>query len=252
MLRFIDCNCAVGLSVAAHDFLVCDPAEIERIERKCGIITAFAHHIASFDLHPIDGNLAIDSVCAKNGFFHPVWVLIPNDTGEFYDPPLLMQLMKQRNVHMARIFPRYNDHGFLLTEFCSGSLISALVEAGIPLLIDAEQTEWDMIHALMSDFPKLTLIVTNVYYRQGRIVLSLLKKHKNFYCETSGLRSFGLLQTFCESASAEQLVFGTGMGLYSAGSAVAMIAYAGISWREKEAIAYGNLCRILEMDVYSF
>ena len=249
MLRFIDCNCMVGLPATAHEFKICLPDEIEYIERKFGITASYAYHIAAFDLHPIDGNHAIDTVCESNSFFRPVWVLLPNDTGEFYDPPELMLRMKQHSVQMARIFPRYNDHGFLISTWSCGTLINELAEAGMPLLMDAEQAEWDQINTLMSAFPKLKLIITNLYYRYGRIMLSLMKRHKNLFCETSGLRSFELLQTFCESVGVTQLVFGTGMGLYSAGSAVSMITYARIQQEEKEAIANGNLCRILETDV---
>jgi len=248
MLRFIDCNCVVGLPVSARGFRLCDPAGIERVSRDCGVAGVFAHHCAAFDLHPIDGNDAIDRVCAKNSFFRPVWVLIPNDTGEFYDAESLTCRMKQHNIRLARVFPRYNDHGFSLAQWSAGPLFAVLAHTGIPLLIDADQTDWDGINELMETYPEITVIVTNIYYRYARYILPLLKRHKNLYCETSGLRSFSLLQSFCETAGADCLVFGTGMGLYSAGSAVAMVTYAGISQIEKEAIACDNLCRILKTD----
>ena len=245
-MRFVDCNCAVGLPVAAQGFRVYDPDGIERILRRCGITAAYAHHNAAYDLHPVNGNGAIDALCAENSFFKPVWVVMPNDTGEFYDPAALIRRMSEGNVSMVRMFPRYNDHSFSLSQWCAGSLLDALEVAGIPLLLDEGQVSWDEVHGILAAYPGLPVIITNLYYRHGRVIASLLKRHKNLYCETSGLRSFDLLEALCGQAGADRLVFGTGMGTYSAGSAVALLTYAGISQAEKEAIAYGNLSRLLK------
>jgi len=249
MLHFIDCNCVVGFPLAPHEFKVCIPSEVERISRDCGISRAFTYHQATYDLHPIDGNNAVDKVCEGNSFFRPVWVVMPNDTGEFYKPQDLINRMNKQKVQMTRVFPKYNDHSFSMAQWSAGPILKVLAENGIPLLIDADQMDLELFHDLMISNPELTVIITNIYYRQGRVLLSLLKRHKNLICETSGFRSFCMLQAFCEAGVSAQLVFGTGMGLYSAGSAVAIITYAGISMKEKEAITYGNICRILRTDV---
>jgi len=249
MLHFIDSNCVIGFPLAPHEFKVCVPADVERISRNCGITTAFAYHQATYDLHPVDGNHAVDTVCKNSSFFRPVWVVMPNDTGEFYEPQELVCKMKKQKVQMSRVFPKYNDHSFSMAGWSAGPLLKALAENSIPLLIDADQIDLEFFHDLMMSNPELTVIITNIYYRQGRVLISLLKRHKNLYCETSGFRSFCMLQAFCEAGLSKQLVFGTGMGLYSAGSAVAIITYAGIAPVEKETIAYGNICRILRTDV---
>ena len=154
--------------------------------------------------------------------------------------------MRRADVYAVRLAPRYDTLSYSLSEWCCGELLYMLEQAGITVLLDADQSDWDTVHAVCCAHPDLKLIITNLYYRQARYIFPLLKLHPRLYLETSGLKSFGLLQSLCEQVGAEKLVFGSNLGVFSPGSAVCLIHYALITEREKEAIAVRNLEALLE------
>ena len=249
MLKFVDCNCAVGVLNAVSGWRVYDHREIERLSRACGIVQAFAYHNAALDLHPIDGNTEITHIAKQTPFFQPVWVVMPNDTGEFYDSEILISKLSESNVRMVRLFPKYNVLSYSLSDWCCGELLSALENAGISILLDADQCSWEEVHALCASHPNLKIILTNIYYRNARYLFPLLQKHRSLYAETSGMKSFGLLQMVCERVGSHKMVFGSNLGVFSVGSAICMITYANISQLDKEKIAGRNLMEIIELEV---
>lgn len=246
MLNFADCNIAVGQPNAVSGWRLYDSREIAQEAQRCGIRRGLAWCNAALDLHPVDGNAEIDHICRTEPFYLPVWVVMPNHTGEFFGPEELRRKLAQSGAAAVRLAPKYNVLGYSLQDWCCGELLSMLEQAGIPALLDADQTDWDTVHAVCCAHPALKLVITNLYYRQSRYLFPLLKAHKGLYLETSGLKSFGLLQTFCEQVGAHKLLFGSNLGTFSAGSAVCIVNYALISEKEKEAIAGRNLEGLLE------
>ena len=109
-----------------------------------------------------------------------------------------------------------------------------------------DRSDWETVHAVCCEHPGLKLVITNLYYRHARYIFPLLRQHPRLYLETSGLKSFCLLQTLCEKVGAEKLLFGSNLGTFSPGSAVCLVSYACISENEKEAIAARNLEALLE------
>ncbi len=246
MLKFADCNIQVGQPNAVSGWRIYDSAQIAREAQRCGIRRGLAWHSGALDLHPLDGNAEIGQVCRTEPFFLPVWVCMPNHTGEFYDPAALRAQLAEHGVCAVRLAPKYNVLGYSLADWCCGQLLDMLDKAGIPALLDADQADWETVHAVCCAHPGLRLVITNLYYRQARYLFPLLKLHPGLYLETSGLKSFGLLQTFCEQVGAHKLLFGSNLGTFSAGSAVCIVQYALISQKDKEAIAARNLELLLE------
>lgn len=246
MLRFVDCNMAVGTPNAPRGWRVYEPQAVREQAEQVGIVHGFAYHNGVLDLHPIDGNVAMDLIAEKDPFFSPVWAVIPNHTGEFYDATVLKELLDEHNVEMVRMFPRYNCHSFSLSDWCMGEVLAMLEKRETPVLLDQDQVEWEAVHRLCQEHPKLNVIITNMYYRHARYVMALMKCHKNLYLESSGTKSFQLLQTFCQQCGADRMVFGSNLGTFSAGSAACLVTYALISGKEKEQIAHGTLETLLQ------
>ena len=195
MLKFADCNIAVGQPNAISGWRIYDSAQIACQAQRCGIQKGLAFCNAALDLHPLDGN---------------------------------------------------NVLGYSLRDWCSGELLDMLERTGTLALMDADQSDWETVHAVCCEHPGLKLVITNLYYRHARYIFPLLRQHPRLYLETSGLKSFCLLQTLCEKVGAEKLLFGSNLGTFSPGSAVCLVSYACISENEKEAIAARNLEALLE------
>lgn len=246
MLSFADCNIAVGQPNAVSGWRIYDSMEIARQAQRCGIHKGLAFCNAALELHPLDGNAEMDIICRRTPFYLPVWVVMPHHTGEFWAPDELETRMRAADVRVVRLAPKYNVLGYSLRDWCSGELLDMLERTGTLVLLDADQTDWETVHFVCCDHPRLKMVVTNLYYRHARYVFPLLRQHPNLYLETSGLKSFCLLQTFCEKVGAEKLLFGSNLGVFSPGSAVCLVTYALIGEKEKEAIAVHNLEKLLE------
>ncbi len=249
VIRFVDCNMAVGTPNAVSGWRVYEPDAVCRLAQACGIVHGFAYHNAALDLHPINGNEEMDLIAKKNRFYSPVWLILPNHTREFYDADELRKRLNENKVEMVRLFPKFNSLSFSLSDWCIGEQLSMLEQRKTPVLLDQAETDWETVHSVCCAHPNLKIIITNLYYRHARYLLAIMRTHDNVYAETSGLKSFGLLQTFCETVGAKRLVFGSNLGTFSAGSAVCLVTYAQISAREKELIAHATLETLLERQV---
>lgn len=246
MLKFADCNIAVGQPNAISGWRIYDSAQIACQAQRCGIQKGLAFCNAALDLHPLDGNAEMRLICRREPFYLPVWMVMPNHTGEFWNVDELERRMRLADVRAVRLAPKYNVLGYSLRDWCSGELLDMLERTGTLALMDADQSDWETVHAVCCEHPGLKLVITNLYYRHARYIFPLLRQHPRLYLETSGLKSFCLLQTLCEKVGAEKLLFGSNLGTFSPGSAVCLVSYACISENEKEAIAARNLEALLE------
>lgn len=248
-LRFFDCNCAVGKKVAPPLWTAWSPSEIAAQMEYCGIDLAFAWHNLSLDYHPLDGNEQMLIVTKKQPLIRPVFVAMPNQTGEFMDPDALCSMMRKNDVKMARLFPNYNNHAFSLSDWQCGELFEAFEKNGVVVLIDLEQTDWDTIRRVCLMHSKMNVIITNIYYRNYRYAVPLLKQLSNLYIDSSGLKINNGLDELVQLVSAKKILFGTNGGNLSMGAAVCMVTYSSISQIEKELVASGNIACLLNLEV---
>lgn len=249
MLQFVDCNMAVGIPNVTQGNRIYHPQDVQRVAEQVGIVHGFAYHNGSLDIHPIEGNLAMNQITERYPFFSSVWTVLPNHIGEFYDTEVLEEMLDHKQVDMVRMFPRYDAHGYSMAEWSVGEVLDMMERRNKILLLNQEQISMEVLHKVCLAHPKLKVIITNMNVRYSRDILALMKQHDHLYIESSGMKLFGLLQTFCERIGADRIVFGSNMGTYSAGSAVCLITYALISAKEKEQIAHASLEAILERKV---
>ena len=85
MLKFADCNIAVGQPNAISGWRIYDSAQIACQAQRCGIQKGLAFCNAALDLHPLDGNAEMCLMCRREPFYLPVWMVMPNHTGEFWN-----------------------------------------------------------------------------------------------------------------------------------------------------------------------
>ena len=247
MLGFFDSNCSVGRRDAPPQCSLRTTEEMKKSMDICNITRALAYDVAGLEFHPTVGNQEICALNRREQRIYPMWLAMPNYTGEFMDPEELLREMEKNGVHAVKLFPKYNVNTFSLSDWNSGELLNALESAGYPIFIDLNQTDWDTIHSVCKRYPHLNVVVTDVYYRHARYFYPLLKTFDNLYIETSRLKFYLSIEDICRKISAEKLIFGTGMGIFDPGPAVAMILYADISDTEKELIASKNLERLLKL-----
>ncbi len=211
-----------------------------------GIERALVSHAYARELDPIDGNKRLQDEISDTPALSPLWVALPHHTNEFPAPEELISQMKKSDVKAITLLPT-SDYFFTLAEWNCGELYSALEAYNIPLLLSMSDVDpyLERLYSILSEHPKMKLVLTNVNYRISRNLYPLLKLFPGLFVETSGIKGQDAIQDICDVFGSHRLLFGTNMPVGSGASAVAMITYANISTSDKERIAHENLDELL-------
>src|SRR5262249_57848399 len=135
-------------------------------------------------------------------------------------------------------------HRYFLDEVTWGDQMAVFVQRRIPLFIRASL---DKIAGLLRSFPDLVVVTGS----QGanpldRYAWPLIERYPHLVFETSGYLVDGVIEEFCRRYSAGRLIFGSGFPDNAGGAAMLALARAEITDGEKQAVAWGNLHRLLE------
>jgi hypothetical protein len=243
---FFDCNTSVGRAGYPHLADNQDAAGLEREMEIAGIEEALVSHVVAREGHPPLGNALLEKEIAGRPNLHPVWVLLPHHTGEMPPPDDLLAEMREKGVKAVRLYPGRARHSFSLADWCCGSLLDVLDAARLPLLVDIEVVSWEDVFALLNTYQRLPVVVSNCSYRHNRFLYPLWERFDNLYVETCRFLGAGTVEDVVRRFGAGRLLFGSNMPQYTGTAIVARITYADIPPEDKEAIASGNLKRLLE------
>lgn len=244
-LPYFDCFCSIGR--VGHPILldIPDVAGLKEEMAAAGVERALVSHNLARLGDPVVGNARLMGEISGHPELEPVWFLLPHHTGEMPEPGRLLAAMKAAGVRAARLDPGRAHQSFSLAEWCAGDLLSALEEARLPLILDADIVTWDEVQALLERHPGLPVIAANCTYRFNRFLYPLFESHPNFHIEISRYLGAGAIEDVVRRFGSWPLLFGTNMPHYTGAAAVGRLAYAEIERDEKESIAGGNLRGIL-------
>ncbi len=245
-IPFFDCNTTVGRAGYPNLLDIQDAAGLEREMEIAGIEEALVYHTAAREAHPPLGNALLEKEIEGRTNLYPVWVLLPHHTGEMAHPDDLLGEMRQKKVKAVRLYPGRTHQGFTLADWCAGQLLDCLDAARLPLLLDIEAVSWEEIFALLNKYQRLPVVVSNCSYRHNRYIYPLWERFGNLYVETCRFLGAGAIEDVVRRYGPGRLLFGTNMPQYTGTAMVARVTYADISREDKEAIASGNLKRLLE------
>ena len=171
-MKIIDCNACIGLGtvnwmIVNHENLLVyehirqaqNAEELLKDMDFCGVEQSFVYHQAMFDTDPIYGNQLILNEATKVAErLHATWTILPPITESFFEPEHLISEMKRLNVRALRAYPHRNR--YLLNRVTMGDLLDAMCERNIPLFLSPYE-EWQFIFAVLAEFPRLTVIISN-------------------------------------------------------------------------------------------
>jgi predicted TIM-barrel fold metal-dependent hydrolase len=153
--------------------------------------------------------------------------------------------MFAQGVKAARVFPHPDSHNFSLRHWAAGGLLESLESKRVPLFVDEEEIDWDVIHEICERHPELPLVLTNVNYRVDRSLYALWKTYSNLFIELSSYCSHGGIEEATVRFGSERLLFGSNLPFFTPGSAIGMLSCAKISESDRKRIAGDNLRRLL-------
>ena len=245
-LKFFDANCSVGRTGYPHLFDIPDAAGLKQEMATAGVEEALVYHTIARCADPRLGNSLLMDEINGHPELHPVWAVLPHHTAEMPPPAKLLPEMKAGGVRAVRMFPTKALQSFSMADWCAGELLSALETERVPLILDAEIIPWEEVRGLLKTYPRLPLIMANCNYRQNRFLYPLFEKFPNLHVELSWFMGGGAVEDVVERFGSRPLLFGSNMPRYTGTAAVGLLCYADIDRKDKEAIAGGNLRRILE------
>lgn len=244
-MKFITCDPLIGLPRVPMQGIMPTVEDLQAEMARLHIESAIVRHRQCIDAGPYFGNATLMDEVADAPALLPAWAITPDGREPDYDVGALVEDMRRSGVKVGWLSP--TDHSFSLSPWCCGELYEALSAACIPVLVEYSQTTGDGLDAVCSAFPDLRLILFNMpRLGRNRIWYPLLKRHQNLYlCSGPAFGVHHGLADLCAQFGHERWVLGTGYPVSEGGSGIAGLTYAGLSDEATQAIASGNIQRLL-------
>jgi predicted TIM-barrel fold metal-dependent hydrolase len=242
-LQFFDCNLIVGRRSSPRPENNLSIVEILGELDYAQIDKALTTHASARDLDPRIGNAAMTELANQHDRFVTSYVVLPHHTGEFPCGDALLRYLSDGGAKAVRMFPV--EHSFGLGETWCGNLFATLAEAGVPVFIDQDQTDWVQIDGVLEQHPQLDLVVLRVGYRINRWVYPLLEKHKGLHLEPAFYAAHRGIETLTRKFGPNRMVFGTGLPEWDAAAPISAVQYADIDDECRRQIAGENLSKLL-------
>ena len=248
-LSYFDANVCIGKRGLKHPLSVWKTEDVLKIMDQCGIGAALACSGWAKDYAPQYGNERLMEELAKSSKLFGCYTIMPGYLGDFPSPEETIRDFRNKNMAAAKIYPM--THEFTPDERTMGEYYTALEQQDIPLLIDANEIKLRdssyCLEALLSNHPKLNVVLLGVYWDLLRMVYPLLRDYTNLYLDLSLTQTNYGIEVLSERIGADRLLFGSGLPQMSAGAARSFIDYADIPVEDKQKIAGGNLARLCHL-----
>jgi len=212
---------------------------------RAGVERALVWHIAQLDASPLTGNPLLTEGIRPHPRLIGCWSLLPTQTHEFPAPTELFRQMREHRIGALRAFPQAD--GYLLNAITIGDLLEAIQARRIPLLLSVTRSvRWHEVHALLAEFPQLTLVICDHgSWGMDRYFRPLLARYPNVYIDTAQYLLDGGIESLVADYGAGRLLYGSGFPESYFGTMMLTLQRSRIPEEAKEAIAGGNLERIL-------
>ena len=218
--------------------------DLEDMSRRFGhfpiqraLVRSAAGYYAIHDL----ANQTLIRHLAGQDAYEGVYLIDPLDVQDHLER--LMQY-RMRSVWMK---PHNNYRPYSFFPWCCGELYKMLEEKKLPVLLEWGSFVPNELHEAMNAFPGMRVILLQVP-RLGRLpmVESLMELHKELYvCLHTRFSVFGGYPALCSRFGSHRFVWGCGYPDAEEGAGVTGLFYSGLDQAALEAVAHGNIERLL-------
>lgn len=246
-MKYFDCDCLMGMpkvplpdvEPGLHDLL----AEMRRLD----IDRALVRHRICVDSNHEIGNAVLMEEVAEHDNLVPVWYVTADGLAGEWDPAAMVSRMLELGVRASWTTLGDRQTVYTLEPRYAGKLLTALEDHRIPLLLLYSQIPPSTLKSVLESFPSLPVVLLEVP-RLGRnpVLYPLMEQHQNLILGMSALYSVHRgLEDLCNRFGHERLLFGSSYPGCEGGASIAALTYAELPGDIKDAIAHGNLERVL-------
>ncbi len=244
-MYFFDCNVFFGRP-AIRPLMPVPTAEMLLAEMdRAGVERALVWHIAQHDASPQAGNRLLAEAIRPHERLAGCWTVLPNHAHEFPPPPELFAQMRAGRVAALRIFPA--SHRFPANAITLGDLLEGMVMHRVPLFLSLRRgADWRIVYSLLAEFPDLVCVVCDHgCWGEDRSFRPLLSRYPYVHVDIAQYLLDGGIESLVADYGEKRLLFGSGFPESYFGGMMLALRHARISEEAKQAIAAGNLERIL-------
>lgn len=234
-ISFFDVNCMLGRrSIPTAENNLSDSQVLEALARA-GIEGALVRHAYGHEYDPRTGNERLMAICRRTPSLKACFTILPEGCGDFPGGEELLTYLRQGGAAAVALYPRANNFG--LGETWSGPMLSTLEQAGVPVLIELDQSSWPELDSVLQAHPQLQLIVLRVNYRANRWVFPMMARYPGLRLETGFYEAYRGLEAVAHRFGADRLLFGSGLPCWDPGGAMSPILYADLPEADRRCIA---------------
>jgi uncharacterized protein len=243
--RLIACDALVGAPRVPLPDYSPNVADLEAEMARLQISAAVVRHRVSLEVAGHYGNDVLRDEVAGKPHLLPVWFVTPDGREPHFDPALTLAEMLAAGVRFAWTDPVVED--FSLRPWCCGQLYAALQEHRVPLLLDCGKINLSELHEALTAYPRLRVVLLQVpRLGRNRNLEPLLALHPELYlCFAPAFSVHGYWPDLCRRYGPERWLWGSHYPDSEGGAAITGLTYSGLSHDEQQAVAHGNLERLL-------
>jgi len=248
-MRFFDANTCIGLpatpAITAGVAPGVSSEQLLAAMDRAGIERALVWHVAQRDCDPATGNDLLAAAIGPHERLLGCWSVLPPQPRECADLDAWLVRAAAAKVKAMRAFAEENN--YLLRPEAMGAVLARLVAARIPLILSPQNpAQWNGLYDLLAETPELTVIVADQGpWGRDRYFRPLIRRYPNVYVELSRHMLDGGIEDFVAELGPRRMLFGSGFPACYHGPMMLALAHAKISPDDRQAIAAGNLERLV-------
>lgn len=232
--NLFDVNVRLGSS-GIHGELALESAGLLEEMDRYFIASALVSHWSGEEYDAAVGNEAL--ALENSSRMIPAWAILPDVS--------FLESLALRHPLAVRLSPGPTQHNFSLANWCAGTMLEYLQDLAVVTLISRNDIGWPEVEAMLKSFPRLPLVLLDVGYRADRYLFPLLDRFPSLYFDSATYLAHRQLESFVELRGSGSLLFGSRLPLFTPASSLGVLASARIRDEDRQAIAGGNLRRLL-------
>jgi uncharacterized protein len=254
-MRYFDANAMLGPHFAPRgDGSFPGAADILREMDFCGIDEALVYHGLAREYDLGIGNRELMKCVRESARLHPCWVVGVAQEGSMPPARRLMDALAANGVEAVRLFiGGLLSDSPVLDPLLYGELFGELEARGFPMLLEFEGSssvsakDIAQLDEILRSFPGLQVVLLSPRTTglEMKLVAARMEKFANLHMGLSGFHGNYLIEDMTARFGPGRFVFDTCYPWFNSAQVKIALSYAGISPEAREAIAHGNLERLV-------
>ncbi len=240
MDQLVDVNTLFGPLPGASTDLSMD--ELPKLMARHSISVCCAMSTVGMLLDHSKGNAATIAACRDYPGLAPVATVNPI---RYFGGDGPVEQFIEEGFKLMRFFPEAQGWPLRFAPF--DSLLHSLSARHLPLMVDVHTPGMITEISEMMRGVDCRVILAGVSDRQAAEAIAVLRAHRGFYVETSGLAAAGAIKLLVAGAGADRVLFGSAAPAQPLGSAVAAVRHSGLSEADQALVLGDNARAILNL-----